>query len=73
MARDKELQALRDKRIRELYVKLREKHPGRRIDDILREISQEHVFVSVHTIERVLYMGGSGRYVAQHKRPKARS
>lgn len=71
MARDKELMRLRDERIRELYVKLRAKHPGRRIDDIIREISQEHVFVSTHTIEQVLYMGGSGRYVSKKQQAKA--
>lgn len=59
MARDKELLALRDARIRKVYEQMRRKRKGGRpvytVDYILYVISTKHVFVSVRQIRRVLW------------------
>lgn len=62
MARDQGLLDLRDKRIRQVYERMRAKRkngkPVYTIAYILEHISTQHVFVSVKTIERVLYGQG---------------
>lgn len=64
MARDLELIKLRDKRIHEVYDRMRaKKAQGKRVhtvEYILHVISTEHVFVSVETIKRVLYTSKKG-------------
>lgn len=59
MARDAELIKLRDQRIREVYDRMRAKRkngkPVHTVAYILDHISREIAFVSVKTIESVLY------------------
>ncbi len=62
MARDPELIKLRDRRIREVFERMRSKRvAGKRVyttEYILHHISTEHVFVSTKVVERVVYGKG---------------
>jgi hypothetical protein len=59
MARDPELLKLRDKRIREVFDRMRAKRSGGKrmytSEYIVHHISTEHVFISTRVIERVIY------------------